>query len=246
MGATGRGLLGNRDFLKLWTGQTISQFGSQVTQLALPLVAAVTLRATPRQMGLLGAAEFAPFLLLGLFAGVWADRLPRRPLLIAADLARAALLLGIPLAAAIGALRIELVYAIALLTGVGTVFFEVLMLEAVRRHVPRDAMRLVEGAIGRRARRVMPFVIAALYGAGLGMAWRYRDMLAHPLDSSFATLLSVKIALATSVLAHFITAVTLGARGRLTSRRSRLIHISVFCHVVLIVFLAKAMFYVSW
>ena len=129
---------------------------------------------------------------------------------------------------------------------VGTVFFEVLMLEAVRRHVPREAMRLVEGAIGRRARRVMPFVIAALYGAGLGMAWQHRDMLAHPFDSSFATLLSVKIALAASVLAHFITAVTLGARGRLTSRRNRLIHISVFCHVVLIVFLAKAMFYVSW
>lgn len=128
----------------------------------------------------------------------------------------------------------------------GTVFFEVLMLEAVRKRVPHEAMRAIEGAIGRRARRLMPFVIVALYGAGLGMAWHYRETLASPLESSFATLLSIKIVLALSVLAHFITAVTLGARGRLTSRRSRIIHISVFCHVLLIVFLAKAMFYLTW
>jgi hypothetical protein len=107
-------------------------------------------------------------------------------------------------------------------------------------------MRTVETAIGRRARRLMPFVIAVLYGAGIDMAWQYRDALAHPFASSFATLLSIKILLALSVLAHFITAVTLGARGKLKSRHFRAIHMSVFCHVVLIVFLAKAMFYVSW
>lgn len=126
---------------------------------------------------------------------------------------------------------------------VGTVFFEVLVLEAIRASVGREAMRTVEAAIGRRARRIMPFVILLLYGAGLGLAWEYRDALAHPFDSSFATLLSLKILLAASVLVHFVTAVTLGARGRLTSRRSRVVHFSVFGHVVLIVFLAKAMFY---
>lgn len=129
---------------------------------------------------------------------------------------------------------------------VGTVFFEVFILEGIRRPVGRDAMRTVETAIGRRARRLMPFVIAVLYGAGIAMAWQYRDALAHPFASSFATLLSIKILLALSVLAHFITAVTLGARGKLKSRHFRAIHMSVFCHVVLIVFLAKAMFYVSW
>ncbi|WP_347266018.1 hypothetical protein [Paracoccus sp. (in: a-proteobacteria)] len=129
---------------------------------------------------------------------------------------------------------------------VGTVFFEVLILEGVRRDVSHEAMRAVESAIGRRARRIMPFVIAALYGAGIAMAWGYRDLLRHPFDSSFATLLSLKILLALSVLAHFVSAVTLGARGRLRARHVRRIHISVFCHVLLIVFLAKAMFYLSW
>ena len=129
---------------------------------------------------------------------------------------------------------------------VGTVFFEVLILEGIRKPVGREVMRTVETAIGRRARRLMPFVIVLLYGAGIAMAWQYRDALSHPFASSFATLLSIKIILALSVLAHFITAVTLGARGKLRSRHFKLIHLSVFCHVVLIVFLAKAMFYVTW
>jgi hypothetical protein len=128
---------------------------------------------------------------------------------------------------------------------VGTVFFEVLILEGIRKPVGREVMRSVETAIGRRARRLMPFVILVLYAAGISMAWQYRDTLAHPLDSSFATLLWIKILLAVSVLAHFITAVTLGARGKLKSRHFKLIHLSVFCHVVLIVFLAKAMFYIT-
>jgi hypothetical protein len=129
---------------------------------------------------------------------------------------------------------------------IGTVFFEVLILEGVRGSVGQDAMRTMESAIGRRARRVMPFVIIILYSAGIAMAWQYRDSLAHPFDSSFATLLTIKIVLALSVLAHFITAVTLGARGKLKSRHVKIIHTSVFCHVVLIVFLAKAMFYITW
>jgi hypothetical protein len=104
----------------------------------------------------------------------------------------------------------------------------------------------MEAAIGRRARRVMPFVIVILYAAGIAIAWQYRDSLAHPFDSSFATLLTIKIVLALSVLGHFITAVTLGARGKLKSRHVKIIHASVFCHVVLIVFLAKAMFYLTW
>lgn len=129
---------------------------------------------------------------------------------------------------------------------VGTVFFEVLVLEGIRKRVGPDAMRKVETEIGWRARRLMPFVIAVLYMAGVTMAWQYREDLARPLDSSFATLLSIKIALAASVLAQFITAVILGARGKLRSRHTKVIHLSVFFHVVLIVFLAKAMFYISW
>jgi hypothetical protein len=129
---------------------------------------------------------------------------------------------------------------------VGTVFFEVLILEGIRKHVPHDAMKSVELAIGRRARRFMPFVIIVLYGAGIGMAWQYRAALAHPFDSSFATLLSIKILLALSVLIHFICAITLGARGKLKSRHFKRIHISVFLHMIGIVFLAKAMFFLHW
>ncbi len=129
---------------------------------------------------------------------------------------------------------------------VGTVFFEVLILEGIRKPVGREAMRKVELAIGQRARRLMPFVMLVLYGAGISMAWQYRGALSDPFSSSFALLLWLKIALAISVLAHFLTAISLSGTGKLKSRHFQIIHVSVFCHVVLIVFLAKAMFYISW
>lgn len=119
------GLWRHANFLRLWTGQTISQFGSQITLLALPLAAALTLHATPAEMGILSAAETAPFLLVGLFAGVWVDRLRRRPILLITDFARGILLLAIPLAALLDALTIGLLYAVAFLVGILTVFFEV-------------------------------------------------------------------------------------------------------------------------
>ncbi len=129
---------------------------------------------------------------------------------------------------------------------VGTVFFEVLILEGIRNPVGRDTMRVIELAIAGRARRLMPYVMLVLYGAGIAMAWQYRSALAHPFASSFALLLWIKIVLALSVLAHFITAMTLSGTGKLKSRHFQIIHLSVFCHVVLIVFLAKAMFYITW
>lgn len=129
---------------------------------------------------------------------------------------------------------------------VGTVFFEVLFLENIRKHVPRTVMHHIETGIGRRARQIMPWVLAALYGSGIGMAWRYRELLAHPLDSGFGLMLSLKIVLALSVFGHFLTAMALRSRGRLVSRVSRRIHISVFCHMVGIVSLAKLMFHLGW
>ena len=92
---------------------------------ALDLTAVLTLGATPVQMGLLAAARTAPVAALGLFAGVWADRVRRRPLLIGADLGRALLLLLIPLAAATGFLHLELLFIVAPLVGILTVFFDV-------------------------------------------------------------------------------------------------------------------------
>src|SRR5215204_6654490 len=92
------GLWRHADFRRLWAAQSASLIGSEITALALPLMAVLTLEASPVQMGLLAAAGTAPFLLCSLLAGVWIDRRPRRPVLIAADIVQAGLLLSIPLA----------------------------------------------------------------------------------------------------------------------------------------------------
>jgi MFS family permease len=113
------------DVYKLWWGQTISQFGSGITGSALPLTAVLTLGASPAQMGLLIAAEAVPLAIFGLFAGVWVDRLRRRPLMIGADVGRAVLLLSIPVAALMGRLQIGQLFLVAALMGILTVLFDV-------------------------------------------------------------------------------------------------------------------------
>src|SRR5919112_1243601 len=133
----------NPDFMKLWAGQTVSEFGSRFTRDGLPLVAVISLGATATQTGLLAAASTVPVLLFALFAGVWVDRFRRRPLLVSTDLARAAVLLLVPVGAWLGFLRIELVIAVAVATGALTVFFDV----AYRSYLPDlvDREHLVEG-----------------------------------------------------------------------------------------------------
>jgi MFS family permease len=131
------------DFRRLWLGQTISAFGSQVTLLALPLTAATVLDAGPGQMGLLGAAGALPALTLGLLIGVWVDRRRRLPVLIGADLARAALLLTIPLAALFDVLSFALLLVVAMLVGGCTLVFDI----AYRAYLPALVARerLVDG-----------------------------------------------------------------------------------------------------
>src|SRR5262245_10799629 len=114
-----------RDFTKLWLGQAISRFGSGITGSALPLAALLVLGASPAQMGLLAALGTAPLLLVGLFAGVWVDRLRRRPLMIWADLGRAALLGSLPAAFLLGQLGYAQLLLVAALVGVLTVLFDV-------------------------------------------------------------------------------------------------------------------------
>lgn len=133
--------------MKLWAASAISDVGSQVTVVALPLIAALSLGATPWQMGLLSAAGSAPILLVGLFAGVWVDRLRRRPLMIAADVGRAALLLLIPLAAAAGTLRTEILYVVALSTGALSVLFDVAYLSLLPTLVDRDELVEANGKL---------------------------------------------------------------------------------------------------
>ena len=167
------GLWRHVDFMRLWTAQTVSQFGSQITQLGLPLTAALVLGASPAQMGVLGAAEFAPFLLFGLIAGVWVDRLPRRPILVWADLGRALLLATIPAGAYLGLLRIEQLYVVGFLAGVLTVFFDVAYMAYLPSLVARD--RMVEGnsklELGRSAAQI----------AGPGVAGGLIQLLTAPI-----------------------------------------------------------------
>lgn len=137
------GLWRHPDFMKLWTGQTISEFGSRITCDALPLIAVLVLAASPAQMGVLAAVTSLPVLLFGLFAGVWVDRLRRRPIMIAADIARALLLLTIPFAAVAGFLSFELVLIVAAAAALLGLIFDT----AYRAYLPALVERdhLLEG-----------------------------------------------------------------------------------------------------
>lgn len=138
------------------------------------------------------------------------------------------------------------VHLLAAVAFAGTVFFEVVLLGGVHGKVAAQHMRPVEQALGTRATAVMPWVLLALYSAGTGLAWQHRALLAHPLASSMGLLMAIKIALALSVLLHFFTAMWWRRKGQLNGRRSHRLHLSVFCHVLAIVLLAKAMFYLHW
>jgi MFS family permease len=154
-------LWSHRDFLKLWTGQTISEFGSQVSGLAIPAVAVLTLKATPFQVAALATVEFLPFLLLTLPAGVWVDRWRRRWILIAGDLGRAVLLASIPVAYAFGHLTLAQLYVVGFVVGINTVFFDV----AYQSYLPQlvDRETLVEG----NSKLQMTVSGAAIAGPGL-------------------------------------------------------------------------------
>ncbi len=137
------GLWRQADFLKLWSAETISQLGTQVSQLALPLVAIIVLDASAFQVAFLTTVEYLPFVLFALPAGVWVDRLRRRPILIFADVGRGAVLLSVPIAYALDALTIWQLYVVGFAVGVGTVFFDV----AYQSYLPSlvERARLVEG-----------------------------------------------------------------------------------------------------
>ncbi len=133
----------HQDFLKLWAGQTVSELGTVVTRTAVPLVALLVLGAGPWELAVLVIVTSAGVLLVGLFAGAWVDRLRRRPLLIWDDFIRAALLLSIPAAYALGALRIEQLYIVMFLESCLGALFDAAYPAYVPTLIGRD--RLVEG-----------------------------------------------------------------------------------------------------
>jgi predicted MFS family arabinose efflux permease len=109
--------------MNLWGAETVAQFGSQISPVAIPLLAALTLDASPFQMGVLTAAAGVPVLLVGLIAGAWVDRLRRRPIMMAMDIGRALVLLVIPLAALFDVLSMPLLIAVSFLVGTQSVVF---------------------------------------------------------------------------------------------------------------------------
>ncbi|MFI9386914.1 MFS transporter [Kutzneria sp. NPDC052558] len=136
-------LLRHRDFVRLWTGDTLSQFGASIGQFAVPALAVTQLAATPFEVGALTAAETAAFLLVGLPAGVLVDRLRRRPLMLRTDFCRFALLLTIPVAWWLHVLTVGQLIVVALLVGLLTVFFDVAYQSYLPSLVGRE--HIVEG-----------------------------------------------------------------------------------------------------
>jgi MFS family permease len=155
-------LLGDRSFVTFWICETASLLAMELTRLVLPLVAIIALGATALQVGLLNAALYAPIILFSLFIGVWLDRHPRRPSLIASNLARALLIGLVPLASFTSWLSLAMLCVIAFLVGTLTVVFELGSLSYVPGLVGRDQLAEANGRIQTS------FSLAAIAGPSLG------------------------------------------------------------------------------
>ncbi|HEY7969420.1 MAG TPA: MFS transporter, partial [Candidatus Limnocylindrales bacterium] len=136
-------LFHHRNFVRLWTAATVSLFGTQISQIAIPFIAAVLLGASAAEVGLLTTIEFLPFLLFTLPAGVWVDRSPKRRILVIGDLGRAVMLATIPIAYVFGALTIWQLYVVGFVNGLMTVFFDVADQSYLPTILERD--ELIEG-----------------------------------------------------------------------------------------------------
>jgi len=181
------GMARDPDFARFWAAESISAVGSQFTAVALPLLAVLTLGASPMAVGVLTAAAGLPHLIFGLFAGAWVDRLRRRPIMIATDVGRAVLLAVIPAAAWFGVLSIELLVVVAFLAESLTVFFDIAYLAYVPTLVPRAQLveansklqasasgaQVVGPALGGTLVRVLGAPFAILFDATtfLASAW---------------------------------------------------------------------------
>lgn len=135
------------EFLKFWAGQGLSQVGSQVTALALPLTAVLVLHATALEMGFINTAQWLPFLLLALWVGAVADRLRRKPLLIGADICRATVISGIAILGITGLLNVPILIVLIFVFGTCTVIFEVGYYSFVPSLVPRESLIVANGCL---------------------------------------------------------------------------------------------------
>ncbi len=157
-----RSLFGHHDFRLLWSAESVSQLGSQISLLALPLVAITVLNATTFEVGALTAVEMSPFVLVGLPAGAIVDRLPRRPVLVWSDIGRAFALASIPIAYAFDMLSYAQLLLVVFVTGTLTVFFDVAYQSILPALVERD--QITDG----NAKLEISRSGAQLAGPGLG------------------------------------------------------------------------------
>lgn len=190
-GATRRSALWqNRDFLRFWSGETLSLFGSQITTLALPLTAVTVFGAGPSELGLLGFVTWFPYVVFALPFGVWVDRTRRRPMMIASNVVRMLLIGLVPLLAALG--RLEFVSLVVITAAVGTasVLFDVGWMSYVPTLV-RDRDFLVEanGKLGATS------AAATAAGPGLG--------------GLLVTALTAPIAMALDAVSYLVSVVSL-------------------------------------
>lgn len=130
----------NPSFIKLWLSQSLSQFGSQIVLLGIPLIAAYMIKASPEQMGMLRAAEYLPFILFGLLAGVYSDRFARKPVLVLSNLLRFLLLLTIPAVSMLDTLNIAYLLVIAFFLGICTVLYDVFSIPYLPELIEREQL----------------------------------------------------------------------------------------------------------
>jgi predicted MFS family arabinose efflux permease len=161
VGVVGGRLWRQPEFLKLWVGNSISSVGSQVTLLAVPLAAVLIFNAGPAETGMLTAAGVAPNVLVGLFAGAWIDRAPRRPIRVAADLGNALVIATIPAAAVLGVLSLQHLYIATFLAGCCTVFSRLSASAMLPALVGRENLLEANGKL------IMSFSVAQIAGPSL-------------------------------------------------------------------------------
>jgi MFS family permease len=159
------GLFRHPNYAKLWTAATVSLFGTQVSQIAIPFIAAVVLKASPGEVGLLTTIEFLPFIFFTLPAGVWVDRFPKQRILVLGDLGRALFLVSIPIAFAFDALTIWQLYVVGFVNGVMTVFFDVADQSFLPSILERD--ELVEGNSKLQVSQSSAQILGQPVGGGL-------------------------------------------------------------------------------
>ncbi len=198
-------LLHNKTFRSLWAANTISNFGTMFG--ALTLTALIYLDASPAQMGILAAMTSVPVLLFALAAGVWVDRLPRVPVMVAGDLGRFAVLMTVPVAAFAGSLHMEQLYVVAFASGCLRVVFDLAFRSGLPELVPRQ--RLVEANASLSMSESLAGAASPAIGGGI----------AQSIGAPVAVLVDAVTFLFSGV---FISRIPTPAKGERRQRRSAL------------------------